>query len=59
MKFIEKIKDGASMFKSLWDFIRLRKKWFFAPIIIILFLFAVLIIIAESSALAPLIYTLF
>jgi len=44
---------------EFWDFIKERKKWWLAPIIIILLLFGALIILAEGSALAPFIYTLF
>lgn len=44
---------------SLWDFLKVRKKFWLAPIIILLLLLGVLIIFTESSALAPFIYTLF
>jgi len=44
---------------EFWDFIKERKKWWLAPIIIFLLLFGALIILAEGSALAPFIYTLF
>jgi hypothetical protein len=45
--------------KEFWDFIKVRKKWWLAPIIIILFLLGALIVLTEGSALAPFIYTLF
>ena len=45
--------------KELWDFMRIRKRWWLAPIIIILLLLGFLIIFTESSAVAPFIYTLF
>lgn len=45
--------------KDLWDFMRERKKFWMAPIIIVLMLLAVLIVFAEGSAIAPFIYTLF
>ena len=41
------------------NFLRQRKKWRIAPIIIILVLFGSLIILAEGSAIAPFIYALF
>jgi len=44
---------------ELWNFLRIRKKWWLAPIMIFLFLFGALIVISEGSALAPFIYTLF
>ena len=45
--------------KDLWAFMRERKKFWMAPIIIILVLLGVLIVLAEGSAVAPFIYTLF
>jgi hypothetical protein len=45
--------------KDLWGFMRERKKFWMAPIIIVLVLLGVLIVLAEGSAIAPFIYTLF
>ncbi len=45
--------------KDLWGFMRERKKFWMAPIIIVLLLLGVLIVLAEGSAVAPFIYTLF
>ena len=45
--------------KDLWAFMRVRKKFWMAPIIIILVLLGALIVLAEGSAIAPFIYTLF
>ena len=45
--------------KALWDFMRVRKKFWLAPIIIVLLLLGVLIVLAEGSAVAPFIYTIF
>ena len=59
MSFIEEAQGKASAFKSLFDFIVARKKWWLAPLLIILFLLGILIVLTESTALAPLIYTLF
>ena len=44
---------------DLWAFMRERKKFWMAPIIIILVLLGTLIVLAEGSAIAPFIYTLF
>jgi hypothetical protein len=44
---------------ELWMFMRVRKKWWLAPLFIILILLGVLIVATEGSALAPFIYTLF
>ncbi|MCX5703092.1 MAG: DUF5989 family protein [Candidatus Omnitrophica bacterium] len=48
-----------SILKELWDFLRIRKKWWLAPIIIVLLLLGLLIFFTQSSAVAPFIYTLF
>jgi|TARA_B100000959_G_scaffold2135_1_gene2348 hypothetical protein len=45
--------------KDLWDFMRVRKKFWLAPIIIVLLLLGLLIVLAEGSAVAPFIYTIF
>jgi len=49
----------ASILLELWDFIKERKKWWLAPVILILVLLSLLIVFAEGSALAPFIYALF
>ena len=48
-----------SLAGELWDFLRVRKKWWLAPIIIVFALFGSLIIFTQGSALAPFIYTIF
>ena len=45
--------------KDLWFFVKERKKFWLAPIIIILLLLGLLIVFSGSSAIAPFIYTLF
>ena len=45
-------------FKDLWDFMRVRKKFWLAPIIIVLLLLGGLIVLAEGTAVAPFIYTI-
>ncbi len=45
--------------KDFWGFLKQRKKWWLAPIIIVFLLLGILIVFTESSALAPFIYTLF
>ena len=45
--------------KDLWHFMRMRKKFWLAPIIIVLLLLGLLIVLAEGSAVAPFIYTIF
>jgi len=45
--------------KEFWQFLKVRKKWWLLPIIIVLVLLGALIVFTESSAVAPFIYTLF
>jgi len=44
---------------EFWDFLKIRKKWWLAPIVIFLALLGALIVFTEGSAVAPFIYTLF
>jgi hypothetical protein len=44
---------------ELWQFMKQNKKFWLAPVIIVLVLIGFLLVIAGSSALAPFIYTLF
>lgn len=48
-----------SIIAEFWDFLKTRKKWWLAPIVIFFALFGALIVLTEGSALAPFIYTLF
>ena len=48
-----------SILSELWDFLKIRKKWWLAPIIIFLVLFGFMIVLTEGTAIAPFIYTLF
>jgi len=45
--------------KDLWDFMRVRRKFWLAPIIIVLMLLGGLIVFVEGTAVAPFVYTLF
>jgi len=48
-----------SMIKELWAFLRARKKYWLWPIFLMMALLGVLIVLAQGSAVAPFIYTLF
>jgi hypothetical protein len=48
-----------SVLSELWAFLKERKKWWLLPIVFFLLLIGVLLILAEGSAVAPFIYTLF
>ena len=47
------------LLKDLWGFMRERKKFWLAPIILVLVLLGALIVLSQGSAVAPFIYTLF
>jgi hypothetical protein len=44
---------------EFFGFIRQRRKWWLAPVVVFLILLGALVVFAQSSALAPFIYTLF
>jgi hypothetical protein len=48
-----------SIFRELWEFMRVRKKFWLLPIAIIMVLLGGLLVLAQGSAVAPFIYTLF
>jgi len=48
-----------SLIREFWEFLRIRKRYWLLPIVIVLLLFSALIVFIESSAIAPFIYTLF
>jgi hypothetical protein len=48
-----------SILSELWQFLRIRKKFWLLPIVLVLLVFGGLIILVQGSAVAPFIYTLF
>jgi len=50
---------AESMAREIWAFMRVRKKWWLLPIIIVMALVGALIIFAQGSVLAPFIYVIF
>jgi hypothetical protein len=48
-----------SIIKEFWSFLKVRKKWWLLPIVMILLLLGALLIFTEGSALAPFIYAIF
>ena len=48
-----------SIFAELWAFMRVRKKYWLTPILLMLLVFGGLVILAQGTAVAPFIYTLF
>ena len=47
------------LLKDLWGFMRERKKFWLAPIILVMLLLGGLLVLTQGSAIAPFIYTLF
>ena len=45
--------------KEFWEFLKVRKKYWLLPILIVLVLFGGLIILSQGSVIAPFIYTMF
>ena len=48
-----------SILGEFWQFLKVRKKWWLTPVVLILVLLGALVLFAQGSALAPFIYTLF
>jgi hypothetical protein len=49
----------SSITRELWAYMRVRKKWWLLPLIVTLALVGVIIALAQGSALAPFIYSVF
>lgn len=47
------------LLKDLWGFMRVRKKFWLLPIILVMLLLGILIVFAQGTAVAPFVYTLF
>ncbi len=48
-----------SFFIEFWNFLKIRKKYWLLPIILVLVIFGGLIVLSQGSAIAPFIYTIF
>jgi len=59
MSFRSSVNEKVEFFSEVWDFLRVRKKWWLAPIIILCVLVGVMLVLTQASALAPFIYTIF
>lgn len=49
----------SSIARELWAYMRVRKKWWLLPLMLVLVLVGLLITLAQGSALAPFIYSVF
>lgn len=45
--------------KDIWDFLKIRKKYWLAPLIITIVLMGTLIVLSQGSVVAPFIYSIF
>ena len=50
---------GGGMTGEIWAYLKERKKWWLAPVIVMMLLVGALLVFAQGSALAPFIYTIF
>lgn len=58
-KFLSPIQTKISIVLELFDFLWARRLWWLIPMVAVLLLIGILMIIAQSSAIAPFIYPLF
>ena len=47
------------LIKDIWDFLKVRKKYWLAPLILMILLMGVLIVFTQGSVVAPFIYSIF
>jgi len=59
MQFMESLLSRMGIASELLQFFWQRKWWWLTPMIVMLLFFGILVIFAQSSAIAPFIYTLF
>ena len=50
---------NSGVMAQLWAFLKTRKKWWLVPILLVLLLVGGMLVLAQGSALAPLIYPIF
>ena len=53
------MKDFVELIKDIWDFLKIRNKYWLAPLIITIVLMGALIVFTQGSVVAPFIYTIF
>ncbi|MCU0242853.1 MAG: DUF5989 family protein [Vicinamibacteria bacterium] len=55
----EGVSEKFGILSELWAFMRVRKKWWLAPILVMIGLLGALVFLSQGTAIAPFIYTLF
>tara|TARA_B100000242_G_C42924884_1_gene428858 strand:+ start:185 stop:346 length:162 start_codon:yes stop_codon:yes gene_type:complete len=53
------MEDFIDLLRDIWDFLKIRKKYWLAPLIITIVFMGVLIVFTQGSVVAPFIYTIF
>ena len=56
---LERLKEILESFQDIWNYMRVEKKFWLAPIIIILLVVGALIVVVEGTAVAPFLYAVF
>jgi len=51
--------SNQSKLGLIWDFLKVRKKWWLTPIVLFLLLLSLLLVLSQGSAVAPFIYAIF
>lgn len=57
--FFVRLKERLGIVAEFWDFLRVRKKWWLGPIVVVLLILSLIIVMTQGSAIAPFIYTVF
>lgn len=45
--------------REIWEYLKVKKKWWLLPILVVLFILGFVVVMSSGSAVAPFIYTLF
>jgi hypothetical protein len=53
------MRGKLSIVREFWGFLRVRKKWWLTPVVLLLLALGLILVVTEGSALAPFIYSLF
>lgn len=51
--------NNSNVLVQLWEFLKVRKKWWLLPIVIMIILMGALIVLGQSSTVSPFVYALF
>ena len=52
-------RDRNEAVREFWAFLRMRKKWWLAPLLLFLIAFGAVVVVSQTSLVAPFIYSLF